>query len=155
MGELADFKVGDTVELQDGRIGTVQFAGETLFSAGEWLGLKLNDGTGKNDGAVQGQRYFECPPGYGMFVRPAAAEVIDRPFSQANTKPSGTANGVTLKPPPSSTATRGLSRQSLMDPMVQKRQSINTDSPTPSVRTTMASKVLRVLRYDSLRRFIS
>jgi hypothetical protein len=51
--------------------GTVRFVGATQFAAGEWVGIELDDADGKNDGAVQGVRYFECAPQHGLFC-PAA-----------------------------------------------------------------------------------
>ena len=148
MGDISDFVIGQTVELQDGRIATVQFVGETHFAQGAWLGVKLDDATGKNDGAVQGQRYFECPQGYGMFVRPAVAQVINRPVSKTNTNANGSADGTSTKPPSQSTAIGGIRRQSVMDPLAGKRQSVNAGSPTPGAKTAMTSRMLRVLRYD-------
>ncbi len=50
MGELSDFEPGQTVELSDGRTATVRFAGNTHFAAGDWIGVELDDASGKNDG---------------------------------------------------------------------------------------------------------
>jgi hypothetical protein len=49
-------------------IGAVKFAED----GGEWVGLQLKQATGKNDGSVKGERYFECAPKHGLFVRPNA-----------------------------------------------------------------------------------
>lgn len=54
-------------------IGPVRFAEE-----GEWLGLQLQTATGKNDGSVKGERYFECAPKFGLFVRADAVAPIGK-----------------------------------------------------------------------------
>ncbi|KAL1842305.1 hypothetical protein VTJ49DRAFT_5586 [Mycothermus thermophilus] len=70
---------GQQVLLNDGREGTVRFVGQTEFAPGLWIGVELPDGSGKNDGAVQGKRYFTCPPEHGIFVRPAALKLSQEP----------------------------------------------------------------------------
>ena len=51
-------------------LGTVRFFGLTIFRAGSWVGVELDVAAGRNDGSVEGKRYFECASGYGIFVRP-------------------------------------------------------------------------------------
>ena len=52
-------------------LGVIRFIGLTAFAAGVWIGVELfeSNGVGKNDGSVLGQRYFECRPNHGIFVR--------------------------------------------------------------------------------------
>ncbi|KAL0268806.1 UNVERIFIED_CONTAM: hypothetical protein PYX00_010619 [Menopon gallinae] len=49
--------------------GVVAFLGPTEFASGIWVGVELDAPTGKNDGVVQGVRYFSCKPKHGIFVR--------------------------------------------------------------------------------------
>lgn len=49
--------------------GVVAFIGTTHFASGTWVGVDLDAPTGKNDGTVQGVRYFEARPRHGIFVR--------------------------------------------------------------------------------------
>lgn len=65
-----DIKVGVRVQVLGKLMGTVKFAGVTKFAAGPWVGVELDAPEGKNDGTVQGERYFDCKPGHGIFARP-------------------------------------------------------------------------------------
>lgn len=70
-----DPPIGAIVEIPAGR-GVVRFCGATSFSAGKWVGVELDEPTGKNDGSVQGVKYFTCKPQHGMFVRPSQVKAI-------------------------------------------------------------------------------
>jgi dynactin 1 len=141
MTDLTGFEIGQTVELQDGRIAKIHFIGETEFAGGSWLGVELDEASGKNDGAVQGQRYFNCKPGYGMFVRPSVAIVIEQPLPNQNGSQHGSATGLPTKARPQSVSASGLKRQSIMDSGALKRQSINAGSPTPGGRAVQRREV--------------
>jgi len=142
MPELSDIQVGQTVELSDGRTAAVQYAGSTHFAAGDWVGVELDDGSGKNDGSVQGRRYFECSAGHGMFLRPAAITVIvDQPTPKPAPRMNGKVNGAATKGRPPSMAAGGLKRQSVLDPTANIRQSMNAGSPTPAARPAGVSRL--------------
>ena len=52
-------------------LGVVRFVGDVEFAEGTWLGVELHAPKGKNDGSVQGKRYFTCKPNHGLLVRPS------------------------------------------------------------------------------------
>jgi len=69
--------IGDNVKIiSSQKKGFVQFVGETRFAKGIWIGVVLEDSTGKNDGSVGGVRYFTCPPARGVFLREDKLEKI-------------------------------------------------------------------------------
>uniref|UniRef100_A0AAV2KP37 Dynactin subunit 1 n=1 Tax=Knipowitschia caucasica TaxID=637954 RepID=A0AAV2KP37_KNICA len=71
-------KIGSVVEVTGkGQRGTVAFIGATFFASGKWVGVILDEAKGKNDGTVQGKRYFTCEENHGIFVRQSQIQVVD------------------------------------------------------------------------------
>lgn len=69
---------------EDSRRGTIQYVGEVPEipgGLGVWVGIKLDEPVGKNDGSVGGKRYWgkDGGPKHGVFVRPERVEVGDWP----------------------------------------------------------------------------
>ncbi|GMS80365.1 hypothetical protein PENTCL1PPCAC_2540, partial [Pristionchus entomophagus] len=76
-------KVDDRCEIrvagQMTRRGRVAFVGATSFKEGIWVGVQYDEPVGKNNGSVQGVRYFECMDKYGGFVRPSSVVIGEYP----------------------------------------------------------------------------
>uniref|UniRef100_A0A7S0U557 Serine/threonine-protein phosphatase n=2 Tax=Hemiselmis andersenii TaxID=464988 RepID=A0A7S0U557_HEMAN len=70
-GKEEAIAVGQKVVILGKRKGTVRFIGSTAFGPGEWVGIELEKPTGSHDGGVNGQRYFSCPAGHGVYVQRA------------------------------------------------------------------------------------
>jgi len=79
------YPVGSRCEVDVGdaglkKRGAVRFAGATKFGGGGvWIGIEYDEPLGKNDGSVQGERYFSCRPSYGAFVRPDKISIGEYP----------------------------------------------------------------------------
>ena len=149
---MTEYRVGQVVELNDGRTAEVQFVGPTSFAEGEWVGVLLDDATGKNDGSVKGVRYFECDPNHGMFLRPTAiGQVLQQPAPKLsrqktalpNGKPTAPSAGAVSKSRPSSIIGNGVKRPS-QDMAASKRQSINAASPSPAPRPAVNGRKVSV-----------
>ena len=79
LSSLGGLCVGDRCEVvTDGcrGNGTVGFAGTVDGKDGFWLGVSMDEAKGRNDGSVQGRRYFECPQNHGVFVPPEKVRKI-------------------------------------------------------------------------------
>lgn len=143
MPELSELQIGQAVELSDGRSAIVRYLGNPHFAAGDWVGVELEDTSGKNDGAVKGQRYFDCLPSHGMFVKPTGIRIEEgEPTPKPTKVANGRANGAATKGrPPSMSATGTMKRQSFLDSQAGKRRSVNARSPTPATRLAGGSRL--------------
>lgn len=63
-----DFNVGDHVLVSGSKQGILKFIGTTKFAAGIWGGIELNERIGKNNGSINGVRYFSCDSTRGVFA---------------------------------------------------------------------------------------
>ena len=70
-----EIPLGVRVEVPAGH-GVVRFSGTASFAPGKWVGIELDESKGKNDGSVQGIRYFNCKILHGVFVRPSQVKII-------------------------------------------------------------------------------
>ncbi|QIW98003.1 hypothetical protein AMS68_003521 [Peltaster fructicola] len=137
---MTSYSVGQKVELNDGRVARVRFVGTTSFQTGDWIGVELDEETGKNDGSVKGDRYFTCEQGHGMFVRPTGVRTVleDAPkavkrLSSAN----GTAAGAKVRPGSLHAAVNGVKKTDAS----HRRTSTISATPTPAARTSRLSSI--------------
>lgn len=144
MATMVDVSVGQVISLLDGRQATVRFVGATHFASGDWIGVELDDATGKNDGSVQGERYFDCEHGFGMFIRPSAVASVlapaPAPKRESKVAAAPTKAAAVVKGPTSGAA--ALKRTGSAATAASKRQSV-TASPSPAPRE-IAARNLRV-----------
>ncbi|KAJ5584384.1 uncharacterized protein N7459_004184 [Penicillium hispanicum] len=133
---------GSVITLTDGRQATVRFIGTTHFAVGDWIGVELTDATGKNDGAVQGERYFDCEPGFGMFIRPTAVgKVLQQPPRESKQTTRARTNTTTSRQSQSGVSAVAR-KQSGLPPTAAKRQSTNVSStPTPAPKVAPRSSL--------------
>lgn len=148
----SQYKVGQVIEDKEGRLGTIRYIGSIHVAEGEFIGVELETEDGKNDGEVKGERYFECAPNHGLFMRPSGISAIvkqpaeDRPSSQAKAPANGkpTAPTPSRSRPSSVTMSAPRTRQS-MAPPASKRVSLmappssKEPSTGPSKRMSMAA----------------
>ncbi|KAI9935023.1 hypothetical protein AWENTII_005425 [Aspergillus wentii] len=141
---MANLSPGLVVTLTDGRQATVRFAGTTHFSSGDWVGVELDEPTGKNDGSVQGERYFDCEPGFGMFIRPPAiaAVVEQQPTREAAVKGSAS-NAVPGRARAQTGVAQGgagIKKPGSLSSTNVKRNSVSAVSPSPASRVAATQR---------------
>eukprot|EP00485_Elphidium_margaritaceum_P013111 CAMPEP_0202694316 /NCGR_PEP_ID=MMETSP1385-20130828/8200_1 /ASSEMBLY_ACC=CAM_ASM_000861 /TAXON_ID=933848 /ORGANISM="Elphidium margaritaceum" /LENGTH=1305 /DNA_ID=CAMNT_0049350135 /DNA_START=24 /DNA_END=3941 /DNA_ORIENTATION=+ len=67
-----DHDVGDYVELTKNRKGVIRFKGE-MTGFGKCFGIELDEAVENgNDGTLDGDQFFECDDGKGIFLKPSA-----------------------------------------------------------------------------------
>ena len=76
--------VGDRCEVSPGgRRGVIRWIGELekgdINRGGYWVGIALDEPSGKNDGSYKGIKFFSCPMNYGIFARGPNVVVGDFP----------------------------------------------------------------------------
>lgn len=146
---MAGFTPGQFVRLTDHRQARIRFVGTTHFAPGDWIGVELEEPTGKNNGTVQGESYFECEQLHGMFVRSTAIGAVLEPPKREPTKVASRAassNADARGRAPSATAggAPGIKRQSGLSTTNIKRHSSTTSSPSPAAKVASTGRSLRV-----------
>ncbi|KAH8551710.1 hypothetical protein BGW37DRAFT_424950 [Umbelopsis sp. PMI_123] len=63
--------------------GYVRYLGKLVGQDGTWVGVELDSRVGKNDGSVDGQRYFQTDSQRGIFVREDDLVVLASPHTSS------------------------------------------------------------------------
>ncbi|KAJ9663052.1 hypothetical protein H2198_001044 [Neophaeococcomyces mojaviensis] len=104
-------QVGSTVKTTTGITGVLRYVGPINAAPGVWCGLELSDASGKNDGSIKGQVYFQCPAKHGIFVKKEAVKPVAPVSAPSPTKPAAPStkrqsivelNPTPRRPPPAS-----------------------------------------------------
>ena len=92
-----------------GRSALVKYVGQVPgMPRGYWIGVQYDEKVGKNDGMLNGRRFFRCPAGHGGFVRSTKVVKVDPPqTSEAAAPPAPPATVPPGAPPVEGGATTG------------------------------------------------
>ncbi|GAB9469890.1 hypothetical protein Gpo141_00007153 [Globisporangium polare] len=142
------------VVLSKRRSGWVRYIGKIKNEAGEWYGIALNEGKGENDGTWEKERYFDCPPHHGVFVRRKEIFCVkEYPVSRSSKGPpspvmhdnsdAGSSTGSSVDsqdtpPPPPSSGHSSMRSGSLAPPAPATASSMTQQAAsviTPLIRT--------------------
>ncbi|XP_013412801.1 dynactin subunit 1 isoform X3 [Lingula anatina] len=148
-------KIGTKVEvIGKGVVGTVAYIGATLFSSGKWVGVILDDAKGKNNGTVQGKKYFTCEDNHGIFVRQSQIAPIDGSSGESPSTPgeapqaaTPTSEATPARPPPSEkkqgriSGLRPPSKVSSREDLAQAAKGKDGSPTTPAEEEALGSKV--------------
>ncbi|KAJ4339424.1 hypothetical protein N0V95_007778 [Ascochyta clinopodiicola] len=141
---MLQFRVGQKIETNTHRTGLVKYVGPIHVADGAWLGIDLQEPTGKNDGSIRDERYFECPPQHGLFVKetdilqilsqPAPKAVAPKPKPTAPTPRSRPASVVAPRPASTRPASVTSPPAAPKAPGHAKRQSVAPAAPRTPLR---------------------
>ena len=75
--EEIDYQIGQRVIVGNKMTGTVRYVGHTHFAEGVWVGVEIDLPRGRNDGSIDGQKYFNCEQNYGLFAPPEKISLFE------------------------------------------------------------------------------
>ncbi|WVQ65710.1 uncharacterized protein L199_003888 [Kwoniella botswanensis] len=150
--------IGAKVQVAAG-VGYVRWTGSNPgFAAGKWVGVELLEAGGKNDGSVKGERYFDCQPNHGVFVRPSQVKILELPNRSVPSTPRGSVSRTpstpaVSRPPP--TPTSRLSSAGPSRASSPQKASLRSSTATPATPPRAVSKPTATPGQPSISRRIS
>eukprot|EP00007_Cunea_sp_BSH-02190019_P006219 CAMPEP_0174232740 /NCGR_PEP_ID=MMETSP0417-20130205/2950_1 /TAXON_ID=242541 /ORGANISM="Mayorella sp, Strain BSH-02190019" /LENGTH=1256 /DNA_ID=CAMNT_0015310841 /DNA_START=98 /DNA_END=3865 /DNA_ORIENTATION=- len=103
MSSLATVGARVSVKGKPGAVGIVRFVGPIKQAKGTWVGVELDRPEGRNDGSIKGDRYFQCEPKYGCFVKEGS--LLDPPpLTSSPSSPSSSTDTAKIVPAEAATA---------------------------------------------------
>ncbi|XP_020289391.1 restin homolog isoform X2 [Pseudomyrmex gracilis] len=142
VSQKGELKIGERVIVsssQGSKTGVLRYLGITEFAAGEWCGVELDEPIGKNDGSVNGKRYFECPNKHGLFAplhKITRSPSNKRPSIPTIHKPSGAALNSSLQ----QQQKKSGSRESLVSSLASSVASARTSTTNTTAREVLKEK---------------
>ncbi|DAZ97591.1 TPA: hypothetical protein N0F65_002210 [Lagenidium giganteum] len=138
--------VDSRVVLSGRRYGFVRYAGKLKNELGEWYGIELDEPKGEHDGTWEKERYFDCAPHHGTFVRRKeifyVKEVpvrVRSPPSPVNKDGSEDGDGSTISSADSSQDT--VQAPILITPLVRTFKSFKRNSTTQAKAASDGSSI--------------
>ncbi|EGG23489.1 dynactin 150 kDa subunit [Cavenderia fasciculata] len=139
MDEGRALPVGSRVQIKDKPelgTGTIKYVGMAKFQTGRWVGIELDTSVGRNDGTVQGEKYFDCRAAHGIFVKPNMVIVIETPSSSSSSLsddiPLTISDLSSSMPPPSSSTPSSMLPPSSTSPLSSSTGLPSTSTSKPS-----------------------
>ena len=74
--------------VRTGSVLTNQNNSYIILLTGKWIGVILDKPLGKNNGTVEGKKYFECADNYGMFCRQTQLKILSDSPGKSSRTPS-------------------------------------------------------------------
>ncbi|KAL1919055.1 uncharacterized protein VTP21DRAFT_2436 [Calcarisporiella thermophila] len=125
-----ELAVGDRVVVGAFGTGILRFLGPTQFKPGVWAGVELDRrGEGKNDGSVDGVRYFKCKKNTGIFVKPNKISKLSF-HSILPTRP-GSPKISPMEPAPRKTSQEAMKQKPAVVALPPRLTSLASSQPIP------------------------
>ena len=148
-GGLLLLAIGDRVIVNSSngaKKGYLRYIGATEFAKGDWAGVELDDKNGKNDGSVNGKRYFQCEALFGVFAPISKVEKFNEQISSSKQQ---------HQPPSASSKLGGLLKQPAKTTLIKKnlsgsQESINSMKSEQSNISMSASQKSSTLKRPSM-----